>query len=798
MFKYRLPSRTNLFRKSLEYELRQIRRQITESKDEGFRGLAARAMRAFRDFISTLGQPRYKFRKIHLDNNFASRQYYNETRETIQADLIAAEEDVTNLGNASIESFNVAQMLAKELESLAAQVGSKTKDIAIVTDQERTASVLVAGDDFATKNLINSTYPLSMSQAFVDTRQGLVSLARIESIPIFDPSNIDIQVKPTTPGIDDKPESYRNNLGRFYEGRFYALEGQAEPEGGKWHLEELTSAPPDNGYYYNYEEWYYKNGAIWKSESSTGTGLNAYEYAGDPESVNPIGAYVDDDGNIVIKNEIIIRDRGATEAEKIEIRKRMVDGNPDTYWQCEYVFRPASFGTTPGQVRGRVYTNKEGKEKTEGPTTSTPTYITDLRGTFTQSGGENDARLSVTPDDLRAAAITYDNLDMEISITITLPNPVRINWLNLLPMNFGETAWLRVTDIEYAERRNGQWKQIPNFSNGRSQNILTEDVNAELTTATAEEILSPSRYTYRGSGVWAFPTREVQALRFRLRQDVPTPVLYQKIQVQMHRIWERQKVHTYDSDSRSLRSEKNKTKEWTRVITLDYLKSVQIMQGSLSADDVAPTTDDGSEQNYSTADHSKPKNEALNTLSFGLFGGGHNRRSSDSENEHDSGFYMKGYWVETFYDLIGYRIGIRELAAYRNIYETNSELVSTPFYSPVDIEKVALRVDDDVPSGTSILYYVSPDDGKTWHEINPLDKPSKYGENGYAVPKTISFNLPGNPENEAKYVTTETAVKKLLVKAELKSEADTTSPILKSYRLFMYPAQALISRGYET
>ncbi|GAG44387.1 unnamed protein product, partial [marine sediment metagenome] len=52
-------------------------------------------------------------------------------------------------------------------------------------------------------------------------------------------------------------------------------------------------------------------------------------------SVNPIGAYVDDDGEIVIQNEIVIRDRGATEDEKNAVRKRMVDGSPETYWQCE-------------------------------------------------------------------------------------------------------------------------------------------------------------------------------------------------------------------------------------------------------------------------------------------------------------------------------------------------------------------------------------------------------------------------------------------------------------------------------
>ena len=159
---------------------------------------------------------------------------------------------------------------------------------------------------------------------------------------------------------------------------------------------------------------------------------------------------------------------------------------------------------------------------------------------------------------------------------------------------------------------------------------------------------------------------------------------------------------------------------------------------------------------------------------------------------------MKGYWVETFYDLIAYRIGIREIGAFQNVYEENSELISKPFYSPIDVEKVALRVDDNTPGGTALSYYVSPDDGKMWYEINPLDKPSRYSSNGFAVPKTISFNLPGSPGNEAKYVTTETPVKKILLKAVFSSDSTQDSPVLRSYRLLIYPVQSFRPREFES
>lgn len=806
MFKYRLPSRTGIFDKALQFELRKIRQQISESRDEGFRGLAARSMEAFRTFILSLGQPRFKFTQITIGNNTTSREYYNNTRKTIEQDLVGAEEDVSNLGHASIESFNVASILARELETISAQAGSKAQDLAIISRDDE-GGALVAGDDFTTRNLVNTTFPLTMAHAYVDVNQGMVTLARTESVPVIDYDGTEVEVKPITTGIDEKPDSYRHNLGRFYEGRYYALAGQAEPEGGRWHLEELTSAPADNGFYYAYENRHSYNGG-------KNFVLAEYEYDGNAETVNPIGSYVDDNGEIVIQNEIIIRDRGATLEEKKQVRKRMIDGAPDTYWQCEYVFRPSVFGSTAAQLQGRRWANFTGSksnplgtEKTEGNQEYVAGTNTDLRGTFVETGGENDARLQVTPEDLRTAARSFDNLDMEITLTLTLPEPKQMNWLNLNPMNFGETDWLKIRNIEVAETRGSVFRQIPNFTSGRFQNVLTEDVNHEVGSETVEHIMSPSQYSYRGTGIWTFPTRQVQVIRFTIAQEVPTPVLYQKIKVQMHRVWEKIYQQNYDSSSRSLRSGFTKSAEWTKVITLDYLQSVQILQGALSAQEVAPITEGEPNQTRSGSRNDSTDNffdtgvgklidPAGILKAFGL-GGGHSRSSSYASNETDTGFYMKGYWVETFYDLIGYRIGIREIGAFMNQYETSSEIVSVPFNSPVDLKKITLRVDDDTPGDTSIEYYISPDDGKKWHRINPLDKPSIYGDDGFAVPKTISFNIPGNPGSEDKYVSTVAPVRKILFKAEFKSTSAEDSPVLRSYRMLMYPADSYRPQEFE-
>lgn len=792
MLKYKLPTNVGMFRRSLEFELRKIRKALSESRDEGYRGLLARSMRAFRDFIVSLGQPRYKFIPIWVGNNAVSLEYYNNIRKTIEEDLVAAEEDVSNLGHSSLESFNVAQILAKELETLAAVAASKAQDIAILS-KGGPEKALVAGDSFETKNQVDAKFAYTMPQAFVDVRQGLVTLSRSEAVSAIDPENVTIGVEPLTPGVDRKQDHYKKNTNRFYEGRYYALAGQAEPEGGRWHLEELTAKPAGGGHYYQFEKWA-------TDKQSKNYKKRGWTYDGDVESVNPIGAHVDQDGNLVIRNEVILRDRGATDDELKQVRTRMVDGSPDTYWQCEYVVRPDSFGkvraTLPG-LRGVKYqVSGKGAEFGDVNAKGTPAIITDLRGTYTQTGLENDARLQVTPQDLRDAAAELDSMDLEISVTITLPEPVDINWITLLPMNFGETAWLKITDIATSESRNDIFTTLPGFVEGRTQNTLTEDVNAEVLDSTVEQTMSPSKYAYRGSGVWTFPTRTVQVVRFKIRQDVPTPVLYQKIRVQMHRTWNKNYRYRYNSSSRNLRSDKFEIEEWTKVITLDYLRSVAIMQGSLSAGDVAPTTEGG--YTSSSTSGNQNKQSFLNKITGGLFGGSTSRSWGGTLDENDTGYYMTGYWVETFYDLIGYRIGIRELGAFRNIYQTSSEIISKPFYSPVDLKKVVLRVDDTVPDGTAIEYYVSTNGGENWHRINPLDKPSIYGADGYAVPKTISFNIPGNPGNEMKYVTTETPPRSMVFRAVFRSETSDVSPILRGYRLLMYPADSLSpNRGEE-
>lgn len=90
--------------------------------------------------------------------------------------------------------------------------------------------------------------------------------------------------------------------------------------------------------------------------------------------------------------------------------------------------------------------------------------------------------------------------------------------------------------------------------------------------------------------------------------------------------------------------------------------------------------------------------------------------------------------LQSEYNPYSYRFGIRELIIGANYYDTRGLLVSQPISIPFDdnksfeISSVAIDVEDSVPTGTKISYYVAADvPGATsvsdfnWNQIEPLN-----------------------------------------------------------------------------
>lgn len=172
----------------------------------------------------------------------------------------------------------------------------------------------------------------------------------------------------------------------------------------------------------------------------------------------------------------------------------------------------------------------------------------------------------------------------------------------------------------------------------------------------------------------------------------------------------------------------------------------------------------------------------------------------------DSGWSVVKSWREPQFDIIRYAIGIRDLTFTQFTYKQVSEIVSVPWQSPKDIQKVYLVVDQfippEFPPGTYIEYYVKPEiDKQTWTRINPVGLPTQYLPSGAIIPRIISYNTekPVNSNLEHAYLTTSEEVKSMRVRIVLKRPTASSSgidpasytPIVRSYRLFMSPRGGL-------
>jgi hypothetical protein len=241
--------------------------------------------------------------------------------------------------------------------------------------------------------------------------------------------------------------------------------GQARPEGGQWHLDERPFRISD------------------EQLNSTQT-INTTNEPFDPTQQD---GYIP--GTAMRAQDLLLFDRGASEAEKNAVRRRMFDESSASFWEAEYV------------------------KKIE------------------QTPGTEEFSL----DELRDLAIQTDNEDFEIQITIDLGQVKPVSWVSLQPINFGETAWMEVTDVSTAGTESEGFKTIPGMYKHRFANVLTDEANEELQADIAVQILAPDRYSFRGKGVFSFPMTFARYVRLKIIQKVPVPALYQRLSVQMIR-----------------------------------------------------------------------------------------------------------------------------------------------------------------------------------------------------------------------------------------------------------------------
>lgn len=113
-----------------------------------------------------------------------------------------------------------------------------------------------------------------------------------------------------------------------------------------------------------------------------------------------------------------------------------------------------------------------------------------------------------------------------------------------------------------------------------------------------------------------------------------------------------------------------------------------------------------------------------------------------------------------------YAIGLRDIEIRAYKYKNRGELISTPFTSVDEIRKVLIETNQN-PSAESELatinYFISPDDGATWQQLQPKDFTGLAGI--VSIREVLEFN-----GASANTVVTPVPVQALRLKAELKRE----------------------------
>ena len=688
----------------------------------------------FKMFFTKVNKPRFQFTPFKKGDVVVAEKYNDVIIDSIE-DIAICTDEAEAIKPMIIGSYNAARQMAKELENRSEAALSKITDIRLFEGQLG-QEIIVIGDDFLNTNKVDENFSLSAPSADVRTADGLVTLNRIEIVNVVD-ENTDVVCEPVMPGdIVLTGDSYGTNVNRYYEGNYYNFIDLARPEGGIWHIEERSLLTQDE-----------------LTATSEFTSTNT-----PPTSTYSDTEYIP--GTAIRPQDLAVYDRGATLAEKNNIRKKMFDEDSSTFWEAEYV-KNLDVGTDSGAFTDYV---------------------------------------DLTLDELAAEAIGQDTKDFEVQITVDLGREKSITWLSLDPINFGETAWLEITDISTQSSEQEGFKTIPNLFNNRFANTLTNEANEELQADIAAAILAPDRYSFKGKGVFSFPAVFGQYVRIKVKQKVPVPSLYQRLAVQLTRSVDTTVTRSRSSGIFSIftggggsNTEITQTR-MSRVIYLTYAQTLSTFFNEGSVGGYAGETESASSNNSSSRGHGG----LLGGLADIFFG---RRRTSTSTQ--DSGWQVAQSFLTVSYDKMRYAIGIRELSIFNYRFSPTSEFVTKKFTSPKEIIKAQLEVVEEIPAEFNpnhryIEYYLSFD-GENWHRINPTDSPTLYLDDGQIAPEIINVNFDvagAGPNQTVKNISTDNPANAVRLKVVMKNDpslgdSDMYSPVLKKYRIKLFPRTSL-------
>jgi hypothetical protein len=510
--------------------------------------LLADAMSLFKSFFDNIGNP--EFNPIELKTGDTPRSAdYNSNLKQIFNDISRFYKEIQNLNNANIKSFNYSQVVTNEIKKRAESIAGIVLDLNILNGFTR-GDVIVAGDDFINFDKVDQSAGLSASKVELISNGSGISLARSGSNNLTSDSRIKIQVIPLTPqggagqsAVNTAPTP--GNFNRFYEGSYYALLGQARPEGGRFNIQNITVPPsPPTSTETNGDGGAEEQSDAGGQVNSAASNLSIFSFKKffkkKDKFRRKLQGKVGKEGsrffNRLFKKkkkqrgtneqpappppapsepESYFLEYGASEEEKELARRKMLDNNPDTFWECEYIVSVEN-PLLPDITESLVVT--ESPDSTDSTENST----------YADADSPTAAAIQIDVNNLNLEAVERDTLDFTIDIVVTLPQQQNVNFVSINPVLFSKNAFVDVVDISTASEEEGVFITVDGWESLRFAKTITPEANEYLTDSQVEASLAPSRFNYTGQGIYPFPTTIAKKIKVTLLMKNPTAQIYEK------------------------------------------------------------------------------------------------------------------------------------------------------------------------------------------------------------------------------------------------------------------------------
>jgi hypothetical protein len=444
------------------------------------------AMQEFRQYFLHYGEPSFTAHELHT-NETPESQIYNENLESLIADLEALYRSAAAAAAASLTSYNYASVVSTEIKNAAEASASKVLDLSILSNFTK-GTTIVAGDDFVNFDKVDQDHPVETTRAQLIEGASAVGLSPISVVQVSDPGT-KIGITPIMPSnaggvvqVSPTPE----NLERFYEGRFYAPIGQMVPEGGQLKMTyivdatDLPSAVTSQSVNGAAEEF-----TIFDPDG----GQTTTDAAGAADAAQPSPGFY-----AVVQ---------ATDEEKAVIRSKMVDNNPDTWWECEYVFK------TPPLIDFDIVADEDTDEDAEA------------------LGEGGQVQISLSAAEQVAKQYDFSGRDLMVHVDYDFGSAKPVNFVTLDPVLFGTQAFTEITDVATLNE-DGEFVTVDGFDSQQFDKILTPEANKVVSDDLVKTTLAPSNFAYGGLGVFSFPVRITSKLRVTLLMRDPVPSPYER------------------------------------------------------------------------------------------------------------------------------------------------------------------------------------------------------------------------------------------------------------------------------